>query len=168
MKSFQLNTSTFMATSGTGVNIVFPVNAPNGMTILGYTGSIAMAFPGKTTGFYEVLLIGAWFPAGPAPTWQNTPPSAINIPPNSDIGTPTLGGAPSCVADTVAATGGGNTFVSAILKANAPDAANLPLGAMGLSIRVPHGGYIVLHLDGDGVAGQDPGNAELQLTVFYE
>ena len=166
MKSFQLNMSTFMATSGNGVNAVFPINAPNGITILGYTGSIAVAFPGKTTGFYEVLLIGGWFPEGPLPTWDATPPAGIHLVPNSDIGTPTIGG--GSAPDTVAATGGGNVFVSAILKSDAPAAANLPLGAMGLSIQIPQGGYLVLHLDGDGVAGQDPGNAELQLTVFYQ
>ena len=159
-----------MVTSGNGVNAVFPITAPEGMIITGYSGSLAVGFPGTTTGFYEVLLIGAWFPAGAAPTEQAAASSALNLVPTTDIGQPTLMASPGGAVggNTVAAIGGANVFLAAIAKDNAPTTANIPLVATGLEVSIPTGGYLVIHLDGDGAAGQQPGNAELQLAVFYQ
>lgn len=169
MKSIHINAVAFL--NFNGFNAVYEVFAENGMTLLGYTGSIALGFPGATVGWNELLLIGGWFPTVAAAAWVNTPPSSLNLPVNMDLGPPTLSQVPNgaqTINGSGAWTGGGNCFLSTILKTNAPAAVNLPLGAMGLDILIPKGGCIVIHIDGDGIEGQPPANAELQLTLFYE
>lgn len=171
MKSIHINGVAFLSPTGNGYNASYPVNVPQGMNLHHYEGGIAMGFPGPTVGWTEALFLMAWFPAGVAPSWGNTPYAPLNIPTNADLGTPTLSqtnGGAQATQGSAAYQAGGNVLVSTILKTNAPTSVNERLDGTWGGIVVPVNSAIVVHIDGDGSEGQAPSNVEFHLTLFYE
>jgi hypothetical protein len=145
-----------------GANVVVPF--ARAVTILGYQIDISLGFTEPTTGPVEVLCTGMI--ANGSPAFAGAPQYATGPAwPNPDVKPALLVNPYNFKINPSGYMGYGALFAS-ILKTNAPTATGKTLCMSGLSMAVPAGSFLVLHMDAMSV-GAVPGDVEMQGVVFY-
>jgi hypothetical protein len=150
--------------SGKGANLVVPLL--NDITVTGLQLSISAGFPNPAGGFFEVFCEGL-FVSGP-PTFANVPPGAQQYPTGPGFSFVSDWGQAHFDDPNNLKPGGGASegmsLFNAILKTDAPTATQQNIDLSDLSMSIPAGSYLVLHMDS---AGQTA-DVEMQGVLFYD